>query len=169
MYAIGISVHTGWGACVVVGGSPRNPQIIGNKVVELLDDTERFCYHRAAQMKAAAAREWLARVRAKALDRARSELAPLLARSVRIGAVVANDGTLPDPQSALATHTSIHGAEGLFYRDVFRDACQIPCRIVPPAALDVAEVGKVVATPWGRDQKLAALAAWQVTGHARRV
>ncbi|HZT01253.1 MAG TPA: hypothetical protein VFA39_03180 [Steroidobacteraceae bacterium] len=84
MRAIGISVHTGWGACVVVDGSLRHPQVIGNKVVELLDDAERFCYHRAAEMKAASARQWLARVRAKALDRARSELALLLEENVRV-------------------------------------------------------------------------------------
>jgi hypothetical protein len=59
----------------------------------------------------------------------------------------------------------IHMAEGLFYRDVFRDACQIPCRIVPPASLDLTAVGKLATRPWGQDQKLAALAAWQVMGH----
>jgi hypothetical protein len=66
--AIGISVHTGWGACVVVGGSLSQPEIVGNEVIKLLDDAERFCFHRAAEMKPAAAEEWLARVRAKALD-----------------------------------------------------------------------------------------------------
>ena len=164
-HAIGISVHTGWGACVVVGGSVHEPEIVGNKIVELLDDAERFCYHRAARMKAAAVREWLTVVRAKALDRARSELAPLLAQDVRVGAIVAKDGTLPDLDAALATHMRIHSAEGLFYRDVFRDACRISCHIIPPASLDVGAVGKLATSPWGRDQKLAALAAWQVMGH----
>ena len=165
MYAIGISVHTGWGACVVVGGSLRAPEVIGNKVVELLDDAERFCYHRAAEMKAAVAPQWLARVRAKALDRARSELAPLLGQGVRVGAIVAKDGALPDLHTTLATHMRIHSAEGLFYRDVFREACRISCRIIPPASLDITAVGKLATRPWGRDQKLAALAAWQVMGH----
>lgn len=160
--AIGITVHTGWGACVVVGGSPRKPEIVCNKVIELLEGTERFCYHRAAEMEAASVPEWLAGVRAKALDQARKELAALMDRHVRIGAVVARDGPLPDPEAALATHMRIHMAEGLFYRDVFRDACQVPCRIVPPASLDLAAVGKLATRPWGQDQKLAALAAWQV-------
>jgi hypothetical protein len=164
-YAIGISVHTGWGACVVVSGSLRKPEIIGNTVIELLEDAERFCYHRAAEMDRASVREWLARVRKKALARARSELAPLLTANVAVGAIVAKDGPLPDPNTALATHMRIHMAEGLFYRDVFREACQIPCRITLPASLDTAAVGRLDAKPWGRDQKLAALAAWQVMSH----
>ena len=158
--AIGITIHTGWGACVVVGGSLEKPEIVGNRVIELLKEAERFCYHRAAQMQALAAREWLAQVRAKALARARSELAPLMDRYVRIGAIVARAGPLPDPEAAIATHMRIHSAEGLFYRDVFREACRIPCQIVPPASLDVAAVGGFDLKPWGRDQKLAALAAW---------
>lgn len=161
-HAIGISVHTGWGACVVVGGSLREPQVIGNTVIELLQDAERFCYHRAAEMDATAVREWLARVRRKALAQARSELAPLLTATVGVGAIVAKDGPLPDPDTALATHMRIHMAEGLFYRDIFREACQIPCRITPPASFDVAAVGRLDTKPWGRDQKLAALAAWRV-------
>src|SRR5579862_9603839 len=59
--AIGITVHTGWGACVVVGGSLEKPQIIGNRVIDLVEGAERFCYHRAAEMKAASVRDWLAR------------------------------------------------------------------------------------------------------------
>lgn len=159
--AIGITVHTGWGACVVVGGSLREPEIVGNRVIELLEGVERFCYHRAAEMKAASVPEWLSQVRAKALARARSELASLLDKRVAVGAIVAKDGDLPDPQSALATHMRIHMAEGLFYRDVFRAAFQIPCRITAAASLDITAVGKLATKPWGQDQKLAALAAWQ--------
>ena len=162
--AIGITVHTGWGACVVVAGSLRNPEIIGNTMIELLDGTERFCYHRAAEMKAESVPEWLGRVRARALAHARSALAPLLTPSVRAGAIVARDGVLPAPDTALATHMRIHLAEGLFYRDVFREACQIPCRITPPASLDITTVGKMDTKPWSRDQKLAALAAWHALG-----
>jgi hypothetical protein len=70
--AIGISVHTGWGACVVVRGSLRKPEIFSNRVVELLDDAERFCFHRAVGMKPLLIQEWLTRIRAKALAEARS-------------------------------------------------------------------------------------------------
>lgn len=161
-HAIGISVHTGWASCVVVGGSLRKPEIVGNKVIKLLGDAERFCFHRAAGMKPELVEEWLTRVRAKALAHARSELSPLMAEHVDVCAIVAKRGIFPDLDTILATHMRIHSAEGLFYRDVFRDACQIPCRIIPPASLDITVVGRLPAKPWGRDQKLAALAAWQV-------
>jgi hypothetical protein len=39
----------------------------------------------------------------------------------------------------------IHSAEGLIYRDVFRDACQISYRINQPASLDISAAGKVTA------------------------
>lgn len=160
--AIGISIHTGWGACVVVGGSPRRPEVIGNKVIERLGDEERFCYHRAATMKHALVQEWLGHVRANALNQARGELSPLLHQRVGVGAIVAKEGVLADLDTVLATYLRIHSAEGFFYRDIFRDACQLPCRVIPPDSLDIATMGKIATKPWGRDQKLAALAAWHV-------
>jgi hypothetical protein len=163
--AIGISAHTGWGACVVVGGSLREPEIVGNEVIKLLGDAERFCFHRAADMKPEAAEEWLARVRAKALAQARAALATLMAQHVRVCAIVAKDGILGNLEATLASHMRIHSAEGFFYRDVFRDACPVPCRIIPAASLDITAVAKLAAKPWGRDQKLAALAAWTVMSH----
>jgi hypothetical protein len=166
MHAIGISVHTGWGACVVVSGSLEKPEVVANKVVELLGDAERFCYHRAAEMDPGLVQGWLAEVRAKALVKARSELSPLM-QQVHAGAVVAKDGNFPDVQAVLASHPRMHSAEGSFYRDVFREAVQVPCRIITPASLDIAtldasKLRKLAAKPWGRDQKLAALAAWRV-------
>lgn len=163
--AIGISPHTGWAACVVVGGSLHQPEIVRNEIIELLGDEERFCFHRAAEMKPAAAEEWLARVRAKALAQARGALTDLMAENVRVCAIVAKDGILGNLEATLATHMRIHSAEGFFYRDVFRGACPVPCRIVPAAALNIAAVGKIATKPWSRDQKLAALAAWQVMSH----
>jgi hypothetical protein len=62
----------------------------------------------------------------------------------------------------ISVHTRMHTCEGFFYRDVLRQACRIPAHIVPSASLDVSKVGKLAAPPWGRDQKLAALAAWSV-------
>jgi hypothetical protein len=158
--AIGISVHTGWGACIVVSGSLQRPEIAENRLVELSDDAERFCFHRAAEMDPALAQAWLTNTRAKMLDRARAELAPML-QQVVVGAIVAKAGDILDFDRAMANHMRIHSAEGFFYRDVFREACGIPCRIIPPTSLDIAAAGKLHVKPWGRDQKLAALAAWQ--------
>jgi hypothetical protein len=86
----------------------------------------------------------------------------LIAQGVCVCAIVAKQGDAGDLRQVLPSHTRTHGAEGCFYRDVFRAACSIPVRIVPPGSLDLARVGKLAAPPWGRDQKLAALAAWSV-------
>jgi hypothetical protein len=98
MHSIGISVHTGWGACVVVSGSRREPWIIGNKVIRILDDDERFCFHRAAELSPELVQGWLARLHEKALARARSELS-VLTHDVRGGAIVAKEGLKPELDS----------------------------------------------------------------------
>jgi hypothetical protein len=160
--AIGISIHTGWGACVVVCGSLRQPEILANEVIEILGETERFCFHRAAEMKRDAAESWIAHTREKAIANARKALTPLTRESVKVCALVAKEGDAPDLVAALSSHPRMHTAEGCFYRDVLREACPIPTRIVPPRSLDPSKVGKLAGPPWGRDQKLAALAAWSV-------
>ena len=160
--ALGISVHTGWAACVVVVGSLTEPKIIANDLIDILGDAERFCFHRAAEMPRAAAREWIVATRTKAIANARRELAPFLASGLRACAIVAKPGDPGDLDAILASHPRIHTAEGCFYRDVLREACGIAVRVISPAALDPARVGKLASAPWGRDQKLAALAAWAV-------
>jgi hypothetical protein len=159
--ALGISIHTGWGACVVVAGTPAKPEVLVNERIRILGDDERFCFHMAAEMKREAVAPWLARIRRKALANARRELAPLAARA-RACALVAKLGDSGPLDEVLAAHPRIHTAEGCFYRDVLAQACPIPVTIVPPAKLDPSSVGKIAPPPWGRDQRLAALAAWSV-------
>lgn len=149
---------------MVVGGSLAKPEIVANEVVEILGDSERFCFHMAAEMKRPAAKSFIARTKRKAIANARRALAPLVAHNVSVCAILAKDGGVGDLDKVLASHPSIHTAEGYFYRDVFRDACAIPVRIVTPSSLDPSKVGKLAAPPWGLDQKLAALAAWRVMG-----
>lgn len=161
-HALGITVHTGWGACVIVGGSLAKPEIVANKMIEILGDSERFCFHLAAEMQPAAAQEWLERARKKALVHARRALLPLIAQTVGICAIVARQGNPGDFAKILQSHPRIHVAEGCFYRDVLREVSPVPVHIVPPASLDVSKVGKLTAPPWGQDQKLAALAAWSL-------
>lgn len=161
--AIGITVHTGWGACVVVAGSLARPEVIANSVIEVLPQNERFCFHLAAAMKPEAATAWIERMRDKALSNARRELA-LLPPHASICAIVAKEGDPGDLARAMASHPRIHTAEGCFYRDIFRAACPAPVRVVVPSSLDISGVGKLARPPWGRDQKLAALAAWSLIG-----
>jgi hypothetical protein len=159
--ALGISVHTGWGACVVVAGSKARPQIVANEVIEILGDAERFCFHMAADMPRGDVEQWLDRLREKAIANARTALAALVAHGVSRCAIISKPGDAGDLDKILASHPRLHMAEGHFYRDVLRAACEIPVVIVPPSSLDVASIGKLAPPPWGRDQKLAALAAWK--------
>jgi hypothetical protein len=160
--AMGITVHTGWGACVVVGGSLERPEIIANVVIEILGNDERFCFHAASEMKPAAARTSIEHPRDKALNAARRALVPLIAHGVGACAIVARQGKATDLSEALSSHPRIHTGEGCFYRDVFGEACSVPVHVIPPSLLDASRVGKLVPPPWGRDQKLAALAAWSL-------
>ncbi len=157
---MGISVHTGWGACVVVKGSPAKFDIVFNQIIQILGDAERFCYHRAAEMDASAAEAWMRRVRRKAVTSARKGLAAAAALGPKVCGIVAKEGEICGLSHVLASHPRMHSSEGLFYRDVLREACSIPTRIVAPLALDPSKLGKLPAQPWGRDQKLAVLAAW---------
>src|SRR5262249_51414077 len=94
--AIGISIHTGWGACVVVGGSLAKPEIVAKEVIEILTDSERFCFHMAADMKRTKAEQWIADTRKKAIANARRALAPLVANEVSMCAIVAKGGAAGD-------------------------------------------------------------------------
>jgi hypothetical protein len=158
--ALGISIHTGWAACVAVGGSLRKPEILANEVVQVLTDPERFCFHAATEMQPAEAEKWIATLRSKAIGNASIALRALADLGLRVCGICAKEGEAGDLRGVLGSHPRIHAAEGFFYRDVFRAACPVPSRIIAPASLDVSRVGKLGAPPWGRDQKLAALAAW---------
>jgi hypothetical protein len=160
--AIGISVHTGWAACVVVGGALPSPAIIASEMIDLLDDSERFCFHMAAQMKRDEAGKWLASVRDKAIANARQAFARLPVQKASVCAIVAKDGDAGSLDRIFASHPRIHTAEGCFYRDVLRETSPLPVHLVPPAALDPGRIGKLAPPPWGRDQKLATLAALRV-------
>jgi hypothetical protein len=168
--ALGLSVHTGWATCVIAGGDVRSPRLEAREDVELLGDDARFVFHLASELPIGEARRTIERSRKVAVARAREAVVRLASgRDLAGCAVVAKSTPMPEPlEAVLAAHPRIHVAEGCFYRDVFRDACEacgFDVRVVAPAQLDptasaVTRAGKVVGKPWGRDQKLAALAAW---------
>jgi hypothetical protein len=171
--AIGISVHTGWGAVVVVDGTARKPVVVANEIIHVLGDDERFCFHMAAEMKRSDVDAFLARVQKKARDNAKAALAALAHRVGDVGgaAVVAKDGDAGDLDHILAAHPRLHTAEGALYRDAFLDACQalgVVTALCVPRYLDHADprVQKLAAAPWGKDQRLATMAALTVQRRA---
>jgi hypothetical protein len=169
--AMGVSVHTGWAACVVCGGTLRAPRVVWRETIEMLGDPERFVYHRAAETSPAEAARAVARARELAVENARAAMEKIVAQVAGVGAcaIVAKGGEPPrELADILSAHPRIHSAEGAFYRDALvaaARACRLEARVVDPRGLDpkapgVAEAGKVFGKPWGRDEKIAALAAW---------
>ena len=175
--AIGLTVHTGWAACVAAAGSLSAPRIEAREEIGILGDAERFVFHLAAKLDLARAERTVARARAQALENANAAVARALERLRAAGhepvacAIVATDTAARSSLTEiLAAHPRIHTAEGCFYRDVLLRAAEvnhIPVRLAPPRSLDLdgnaallAEAGRAVGKPWARDQKLAALAAW---------
>jgi hypothetical protein len=167
--ALGLSLHTGWAACVLAGGSLREPKVEARQELELLGDRERFVFHRAAELDREDAKLSIDRAWSVAVERASSAIRQLThGRDVGVCAIVAKHGEMPPLDTVLASHPRIHAAEGIFYRDVVAHAAAangLEARVLPPASLDMnhgalAAAGRVVGKPWNRDYKLAALAAW---------
>jgi hypothetical protein len=168
---LGLSVHTGWAACVLAGGDVASPHVLAREHVELAGDPERFVYHRAAEMAPDQAAHTVARLRDAAVKVATSVLSRLARQGdVRACAVVAKDGEVPDLATVVASHPRIHTCEGLFYRDVLLDAARqagLRAHPVHPRTLDpndprLAAAGRALGKPWNRDWKIASLAAWKV-------
>ena len=172
--ALGLSVHTGWAACVIVAGSPRAPRVLQRARIELLGDADRFVYHRAAEMGPALAEPFLEQAKTAAHERAIVELRRSLGSlEPTCCAIVARPAPLAwSLADIVAAHPRIHTAEGCFYRDALASAARqldIDVLVIAPKELDPARVGDLVTKvgrPWGKDQKLAALAAWTALGQA---
>src|SRR5262245_18592868 len=112
--AIGICVHTGWAACVVVDGSLAEPEIVATERIEILGDSKRFCFHQAEKMERTAAERWIARTRKEAIVNARRALVPLVVHNVVVCAIVGKEGGAGSLDDVLASHARIHAAEGWF-------------------------------------------------------
>jgi hypothetical protein len=174
--ALGLSVHTGWAACIVAGGSLRQPHVAAREHVSLVEDPDRFVFHRAAEMNRAEAVRSIAHAREEAVARATAVFRRLAdGRELRACAIVAKSGPIPDLDTVLAAHPRIHTAEGAFYRDVLAAAATesgIAVHLVHPSRVDakapgLVAVGRAVGKPWNRDWKLAALAAWHALAEGR--
>ena len=160
--ALGITVHTGWGACVMIARCEGHIEIVENKIVSLATDADRFCYHRAADMELREAERWLAERYGSTVKKGREFLDPLLKRGVFACGVVAKAGRRGEVVDILRSHACMHAAEGFFYRDVFLEICRSKGTAIEPSSLNPAAIERFAVSPWRRDQKLATLAALSV-------
>ncbi len=129
----------------------------------------------------AAAAKFIARCTASSARLAAKAADDLHARSAPQACCIltASGRPLPDLRGILASHSTIHAAEGEFYRDAVAAACahvgmavrrvrerdmeaeilKLPLGAAAAKAR-LAEFGKQMGAPWTADEKLSALGAW---------
>jgi len=144
-------------------------------------------YHAAATMALPDAEAFMKRcttsTAALATEAVGDVVAELSSLGFRVGGscVLLSEGKpAGDLARILSAHPLIHTAEGEFYRNDLRQACEscgLPCAgfrerglleqssaalALPAAAIQkqLAAWGKTVGAPWRQDEKLAAIAAW---------
>lgn len=190
--ALGFRTHSGWAAMVAVRDPVEAPLVVQRRRVELIDHRvagAKQPYHAAEKMPLSEAEAFInecaevsAALACKAVRAAIDELT-LKGYVVRGSCVLLGSGRESGSLAAtLASHTMIHTAEGNFFREVLKTACEscglevVPVkekavwdRAVaalgrPRAELEscIAELGKSVGPPWTQDEKLSALAGWLV-------
>ncbi len=192
--AFGMKAHSGWAALVVVGHRDRDVVVVDRRRVELVaEEWAKQPYHAAEELKPEPARDVVERGVGAAYRIALREMRAAVRRARERGHDVAACGVLvgsPMPdwsvEEILAVHFRMHKAEGALFREALvrsARACELRLVAIPEKQLmthasralgipvsDLEErmttIGKPVGSPWGKDQKDAALAAL-VAWHAR--
>ena len=187
--ALGFRMHSGWGVLVSVTRDADLEEVIDRRRIAITDPAKPGAnqpYHHAATLEFPAAERHLANCQAAserlALAAIKQVVQELEARHYRIaGAAVllASGRPLPSLSKILASHPLIHTAEGEFFRNRIRNACeqlQIPVEAIPERELEkrvktafgnaasrlqrrIATAGRSIGPPWTSDHKAAALAA----------
>jgi hypothetical protein len=187
--AIGIRVHSGWGALVAVTCKDAGIEVIDRRRVEIIDPRKPGVaqpFHFAEKLEISRAQEHVTRCAAASKSLALAALQEVVRQlqtqdyeAVGIAILLSSGRPLPGFEKILAAHTLIHAAEGEFFRQAFRDATEqlkIPVTGIRERELEaqakavmgkaapgvhnrIADLGRVLGPPWTADQKSAALAA----------
>jgi hypothetical protein len=195
--AIGVSVHSGWGAVVAIAGRQGVEEILLRRRLVIIDSKVAGAaqpYHYVQAKEIHAAETHLNRCAAEsqrlaveALTRLASELGDLGFVLVASALLLSSGRSLPDLAGILASHPLIHTAEGEFFRQAFRGAFEelkIPVTGIRGRDLDdsaakafgksasaiqkrIDGMGRSLGAPWTRDEKTASLAAAIVLASAQ--
>jgi hypothetical protein len=187
--ALGLSVHSGWGAAVVVALENSRLQILERRRLQIIDASSLGAaqpYHFAAKLDLAAAERHLDSCAKAAGQRAllavREIVEAIRERGYRLSraAILLSSGRpLPPLRQIFASHALIHTAEGEFFRHAFCSACEelkIPVTGIRERELNeqgkaafgkaasrihtvIASLGRSLGPPWTADQKNATFAA----------
>ena len=190
MAAMGVRMHSGWGALVVVSNEDGRVNVVARERIEVIDEKaggKRQPYHRAKNLALNEAEKYLARCAAEserlATGAIRGLTEDLQKRGYRLekcAVLTASGRELPSLAGILVAHPLIHTAEGEFFRNAICSACEglrlnvlrVREREVESAAKaslgrsaaavmkEIANAGRSLGSPWTQDHKKAALAAW---------
>jgi hypothetical protein len=187
--AIGLRIHSGWGALVAVAGVNGAQEIIERRKIIVIDPKAAGVaqpYHFIEEMELRAAERHLARCASDSKRLAVEALREVSAHLRDSGFALAGAAILlssarplPDLDEILGSHALIHAAEGEFFRHAFRQALErleIPVTGIRERDLDdharktfgkaatevhqrIDGMGRLLGPPWTEDEKTAALAA----------
>jgi hypothetical protein len=179
--AIGVRAHSGWAALVAVSGKPGSVHVLDRRRIVIADPKgpgAKQPYHFAEKLELGAAEKHLASCAATsellALAAFRDVVQALKGYEIAGAAVLLASGrALPSLPNILASHALIHTAEGEFFRQIVRQACErLGIRVTgirerdlgegSALQVEIAKLGKTVGPPWTQDQKTATLAAMMV-------
>ncbi len=187
--AIGFRMHSGWGALVAVSQTTRGVEILERRRIVLIEPKipgTKQPYHFSERLEFSEAEKFLTRCfvasRQLALGAIRESLDTLRERqysAVGAAVVLASGRALPPLAKILASHASIHAAEGEFFREAVWKACETlqisisgfrerdldDCmaaafgKTAPKLSRQISTMGRSVGPPWTADQKTASVAA----------
>jgi hypothetical protein len=187
--AIGVRMHSGWGALVAVSNDAGTVEIVERRRVAVVSPGTTGAvqpYHFAKNLELPKAEQFLEsslansnRLASEAVREVIGELRDRQYRVIGAAVLLASGRPLPPLPKILASHALIHAAEGEFFREVFSTACEgleLPLTGTRERDLDervrttfgkaatrilqqVSTMGRSLGPPWTQDQKTAALAA----------
>jgi hypothetical protein len=187
--AIGVRMHSGWGALVAVSMTGGKVEIIDRRRIVVVPAGAPGAiqpYHFAKSLKLPQAETFLAESLSVSEALARTALQDLVTelttrqyRVVGCALLLASGRPLPALSKILSAHPLIHAAEGEFFRDAFRkgsESLQLPVTGFRERDLDqhfaetfgkaatrmsreVSDLSRLLGPPWTQDQKLATHAA----------
>jgi hypothetical protein len=188
--AMGVTAHSGWAAVVALGRTPNGPIVLERSRIDLIEDgfpESKQPYHAVEALALEEASQRLDRYRRQAeakallaLQRLQEEVTAREFRLKSVGILESSGRKGDSLESILASHAAIHSADGDHFRSALSTAAQVlglSVNRVPARDLDtraaaclhqslnqlgdaVRQLGRQVGSPWGADQKQAALLAW---------
>ncbi len=182
-------MHSGWGVLVAVSLNGDKVEVIDRRRIVTIDPKmagAKQPYHHVARHTLPDAEKFLTncaavseRLSSSAVGDAVRDLDARKYRVAGCAVLLASGRTLPPLEKILASHPLLHTAEGEFFRNAVRSACErlkIPVMAIRERELDertkaafgkaasrvqrrIAGLGKFLGAPWTKDHKSAALAA----------